>query len=154
MTRFRREVRDRLDRLERCVDQISRSIEKIEVATIVRDPSSALSVEAYDGLRRQVISATGERMAHLVQLVNFAEAVSRTGAEELAPLVEEWLAQAGVERVTDVTDGRYYDVLGGDGTEPRVLRTAYRDGKTGRPVQMGQIELVDRIPEPVQEGSR
>jgi hypothetical protein len=171
MTRFRSEILNRLDRLERCVDQISRSIEKIEVATIVRDPSSALSIEAYDGLRRQVITAASERMAHLVQLVNFAEAVGRAGADELVPLVEEWLTQADVERVPDATDARYYDVLGGAGSEVRMLRVAYRDGKTGRPVQMGQIELVtlepdgstppngragdtNRHPEPTQEGSR
>jgi hypothetical protein len=153
MTRYKRALADRLSRLESAVDQISRSIEKIEVATIVRDPSSKLSVDAYDGLRRQVVAAAGERMAHLYQLARFAEAVS-SGApvSELGPLVEEWMAQAGVERVPDVRDDRYYDVLGGEGPELNVLRPAYRDTTTARPVLMGQTERVmarHRADEPV-----
>lgn len=141
MTSFRRTVSGQLDTLAGHVDKISRAIERIEVATIVREPSSALSVDAYEGLRRQVVAAAGERMAHLYQLARFAEAVSSAmPVEQLGPLVEEWLIQAGLERVTDLYDGRYYDVLAGDGPQLRVLRTAYRDGATARPVLMGQVE--------------
>lgn len=144
MTRRKRDMLDRLSQLERAVDGISRSIEKIEVATIVREPSSGVAVDAYEGLRRQVVAAAGERMAHLHQLARFAEAVTagRQGAE-LASLVEEWFVQAGVERVTDPRDQDYYDVLGGTGPELRVLRMAYRDSVSGRPIIMGQAERVE-----------
>ncbi|HEU5470192.1 MAG TPA: hypothetical protein VFV67_06025 [Actinophytocola sp.] len=143
MTRYKRDLLARLDRLEKAVDAIVRSIEKIEVATIVRDPSSQLSVDAYDGLRRQIVAAAGERMAHLYQLARFAEAASAaTPADELAPLIDEWMGQAGLERVTDPHDTRYYDVLGGDGPDFRVLRHAYRDTVTSRAVVMGQTERI------------
>jgi hypothetical protein len=143
MTRYKKSVIDRLTALEQLVDKVSRSIEKIEVATIVREPQSQVAVDAYDGLRRQIVAAAGARMTHLHQLVQFAEAVAVPGpTAELAPLVEEWLRQAGVERVEDVGNPAYYDVLGGSGPDLRVLRTAYRDSVTGRPILMGQTERV------------
>jgi len=143
MMRGRRELIDRMRKVEETVDHIVRSIEKIEVATIVRDPSSGLSVDAYDGLRRQVVAAAGERMAHLYQLARFAEAVSSASRDELAALVQEWMAQAGLERVADPRNPSYYDVLGGEGGALRILRPAYRDAATGRPVVMGQVERVE-----------
>jgi hypothetical protein len=143
MSRYKKSVLDRLGELERMVDQVSRSIEKIEVATIVREPRSQVAVDAYDGLRRQIVAAAGERMAHLHQLVLFAEAVTVPGpAVNLTPVVLEWMQQAGVERVEDVRDPDYYEVLGGTGPELRVLRPAYRDQVTGRPIRMGQTERV------------
>lgn len=144
MTRHKRDLLRRLSELERAVDGISRSVDKIEVATIVREPSSGVAVDAYDGLRRQIVAAAGERLAHLHQLARFAEAV---GAErptaELASLVDEWLVQAGLEQVADPYEQNYYDILGGTGSDLRVLRPAYRDSVTGRPVVMGQAERVD-----------
>jgi hypothetical protein len=147
MTRYKRDSLNRLSEMEQALDRISRSIEKIEVATIVREPSSGVAVDAYDGLRRQVIAAAGERMAHLFQLAEFAEAVATNGSMDgLARLVDEWLAQAGVERVTDPREGEYFDVLGGTGRELRVLRIGYRDRVTGRPIVMGQAERVEHTP--------
>jgi hypothetical protein len=142
MTRRTREAAARLERLEQMVDGISRSIDKIEVATIVRDPSSGLSAEAYDGLRKQVVAAAGSRMQHLHQLARFADAVGSGHVEALPDLVREWMGQSGLVMVHDVTDDRYYDVLGGEGDELRVLRFAYVDAITGRPIVMGQAERV------------
>jgi hypothetical protein len=149
MTRYRNDLLDRLTTMEQVIDRISRSIEKIEVATIVREPSSKVAVDAYDGLRRQIVAAAGERMAHLHQLALFAEAVATNRpAAELTPLVAEWLQQAGVEQVTDPRDDSYFDVLGGTGTELRVLRVGYRDTVTGRPIVMGQAERVEHAMAP------
>ncbi len=147
MTRYKRDSLNRLSEMEQMLDRISRSIEKIEVATIVREPSSGVAVDAYDGLRRQVVAAAGERMAHLFQLALFAEAVATNRpVEDLSRLVEEWLVQAGVERVSDPRDDKYFDILGGTGSQLRVLRVGYRDQVTGRPIVMGQAERVERAP--------
>jgi hypothetical protein len=162
MSRYKKTVLDRLAELERMVDQVTRSIEKIEVATIVREPRSQVAVDAYDGLRRQIIAAAGERMAHLHQLVLFAEAVTVPGApSNLAGVVMEWMQQAGVERVEELRDPNYYEVLTGTGSELRVLRPAYRDRVTGRPIRMGQTERFTAVPpghpydgEPTQDGHR
>jgi hypothetical protein len=55
------------------------------------------------------------------------------------------MGQAGVERVEDVSDPDYYDMLGGSGSDLRMLRPAYRDRVTGRTVLMGQAERVEPI---------
>jgi hypothetical protein len=143
---MRREVLRRLQSVEQAVDRISRSIEKIEVATIVREPSSALAADAYDGLRRQLAAAATERTAHLHQLAVFARAVDDGLAPKLADVVGEWLAQARLVRWADPSDDRYYEILGGDGPGLRVLRHALVDEVTGRPILMGQAE---RTPEPI-----
>ncbi|GLY47521.1 hypothetical protein [Lentzea sp. NBRC 102530] len=142
MTRKTREAAARLERLEHMVDGISRSIEKIEVATIVRDPSSGLAAEAYEGLRKQVIAAAGDRMRHLHQLARFAEAIDSGHVAALPDLVREWTAQAGLLKIHDPADVRCYEVLGGEGDQLRVLRFAYVDEITGRVVVMGQAERV------------
>jgi hypothetical protein len=139
VSRRSRELAERLARIEQTVDAISRSMDKIEVATIVRDPSSALSAEAYDGLRKQVVAGANERLAHLVQIARFAEAAR--DAPALASLVREWSDQAGLLRLDDF-DERYFDVLGGEGSAIRCLRPAYVDRSTGRPIVMGQAERV------------
>jgi hypothetical protein len=145
MRRQWRELEERLARIEKSVDAISRSMDKIEVATIVREPSSALSAEAYDGLRKQVVAGANERLAHLVQIAQFSEAAR--GTPELAKLVREWSEQVGLLRLVEF-DERYFDVLGGKGEVIRCLRPAYIDKVTGRPIIMGQAELVpgDRQP--------
>jgi hypothetical protein len=139
MSRRSRELADRLARIEQAIDGISRSMDKVEVATIVRDPSSALSAEAYDGLRKQVVAGANERLAHLVQIARFTEAARDTPA--LASLVREWSDQAGLLRL-DEFDERYFDVLGGEGPVIRCLRPAYVDRVTGRPIVMGQAERI------------
>jgi hypothetical protein len=143
MTR-KRVLEERLSALAGDIDRISRSMDRIEVATIVREPSSQLSVDAYDGLRRQVVAAAGDRMTHLYQLARFSQAVATgASAQDLAPLVAEWVLQAGLEQVDDLSDSRYYDVLGGVGPDLVQLRPAYRDAITGRAVVMGQVERVE-----------
>lgn len=145
MTRRTEALLERLSEVERSLDRISRSIERIEVATIVREPSSALSVDAYDGLRRQIVAAAQERTAHLRQLAIFAEA-AQAQAPQLRPVVEEWLGQAGLIRWSDPADSRYYDELGGEGDDLRILRHAFVDEATGRPVVMGQTERAPGLP--------
>ena len=68
------------------LDAIERNVDRIELATLVREPGNASSVDAYSGLRKQVIAATSERTAHLAQLSQVDVAL-RDGvvAEQLAP---------------------------------------------------------------------
>lgn len=130
----------RLERIEASLQSIDHSMDRVEVATMVREPSTGLAADAYEGLRRQVVAAAAERTAHLVQLARFAEAV-RTGDTGALPLlVEDWLRQAGVERREDPTDDACFDVLDTDdpGAPRTVLRPAYVDAATSRPVLMGQ----------------
>jgi hypothetical protein len=145
MTRKHDELLDRLTRLEQSINRIERSIERIEVATIVRDPSSTLSADAYESLRRQVVAAAGARAAHLHQLARFAQAVASAQTDDVAGLVSEWMGEADLVRVEDANDDRYFDILGGEGDRLRTIRPAYVDATTGRPVLMGQAERVPAV---------
>lgn len=133
----------RLDKIEEALSRIDRSIDRIEVATIVREPSTGPAAEAYEGLRRQVVAAVSDRTAHLGQLAQLAEVVRRGDTADLRLLVEDWMRQAGLERRDDPTGDRYFDVLGAEPVEgaPRTtMRPAYVDAGSGRPVLMGQAE--------------
>src|SRR5690348_7531315 len=93
------EVLDRLTKLEH-------QAELIKTVLIVREPDTVHAANAYDGLRKQVIAASGERRSHLAQLVAMAVAVSRAGSvDDLRPQLREWLSQAGVAEVWTLPPG-------------------------------------------------
>src|ERR1700710_2032479 len=94
------ELEGRVHKLARLVDKVDRSVERIELVTVVREPNTSVSADAYNGLRKQVIAAVSERSAHLNQLAQF-DAALRAGATQdaLGGLVREWLEQASVALV-------------------------------------------------------
>lgn len=135
---------DRLTTVEKLLDKVDRSVERIEIVTVVREPNSAVAADAYNGLRKQVIAAVGERNSHLHQLAQFDSAL-RAGAtaEELDTLVREWLAQASVELVDDPAMKDAFEFVGADGgTEVKVVKPAYVDALTGRVIRQGIAERV------------
>ena len=42
--------------------QIERRLDKMETVLIIREPSSSVAADAYDGLRKQVVTALQERL--------------------------------------------------------------------------------------------
>jgi hypothetical protein len=146
-------VEDRLETLERVVDKVDRSVERIEIVTVVREPNSTVAADAYNGLRKQVIAAVGERNAHLHQLVQFDSALRAGGTvEDLGALVREWLSQASVQVVDDPGLEDAFEVVGPDGgPDRRVVKPAYVDGLTGRVVREGLVERVAKV-EPARDG--
>ena len=152
----RREKRERLQSVEGLLDKIDRSLERIELVTVVREPSTGMSADAYNGLRKQVIAATGERNAHLHQLAQFDAALGTDAtAAELRMLVDEWLGQSSLVLLEDprVTDA--FELVGpADASGVRVVRPAYVDAVTGRVVRTGVAERYQPPvvePEPVPE---
>jgi hypothetical protein len=128
--------------VETVLDKLERGMERIELVTVIREPNTGMSADAYNGLRKQVIAAVNERNAHLHQLAQF-DAALKAGAtpDELASLVREWLAQAGVETFEDISvDGAFESVGPEDGQSTRLVRPAYVDTATGRVVRAGIIE--------------
>lgn len=148
-------IADRLRTIERLLDKIDRSVERIEIVTVVREPNTSLSADAYNGLRKQVIAAVGERNAHIHQLTKFDSALrAGASAEELAGLVREWLGQASIELSEDTTVAAAFDFVGPvEATECRVLRPAYVDAVTRRIVQPGIAERFV-VPAPADAGAR
>jgi hypothetical protein len=148
MMRPRRELDARLEAIERLLDKVDRSVDRIEIVTVVREPNSAVAADAYNGLRKQIIAATTERNAHLVQLA-FVDCALREGVgpDDLAAFVSEWMAQASMVVVADPHEHpAAFEVVGpDDGDELVVKRPAYVDTVTQRVVRTGIAERRVRV---------
>jgi hypothetical protein len=138
----RRKLEGRLDAMETMLDKVERGVEKIELVTVVREPNTGMSADAYNGLRKQVIASASERSAHLNQLAQFDSALrAGAGPAELDALVREWLGQASLGLVDDPDAAEAFEVVGPDDAPGRrVLRQGYVDLTTGRVVRAGLIE--------------
>jgi len=146
MMRRSRELREVIDRISRQLDQLDRRAEKMEVILMVREPAAGAAAEAYDGLRKQVVAAVTERMAHLTQLAQLDAALTAgTDADTAGKLVRGFVEQASLERVTDA-DHRDRDMLfelvEDSGGRHEVLEPAYVDAITGRVIRRGSMRQV------------
>lgn len=118
---FRQEVRSALDGL---VDRVAR----LDAAIVVRDPGTARSVEAYDGLRRSVVNAVRARRQHLGQLVSMTEAIDRGASiDDLKELVAQWRTEAGLDSSSDTSRPEHFEVIGGRGEALEVVTEAWLD---------------------------
>jgi len=134
------------------LDEIHRLVDRIELATLVRDPGSTLSADAYDGLRKQVVAASGERLAHLNQLAQMHAALSSApgdGNTDLLRVVEEWMGQSGVGVFSDTSQEDAFEILGGRGDHLQVITPAYIDTQTHRLLKQGRAQRVDAEPDPI-----
>jgi hypothetical protein len=125
------------------VDQIERHLDKMETILMVREPTSTVAADAYDGLRKQVAGSMSERVAHLSQLAQMATAVAAgADAETLARVVDGWIESASLVRVYDVNDeslSRIFESVEDLGGDIEVLEPAYVDGLTGRVIRLGRV---------------
>jgi hypothetical protein len=125
----------------RQLDDIQESLHKIEAALVVRDPGTVRSVEAYDGLKKQVAAAMRHRRQHLVQLAQLTEALDEgVSLEGLRALTDDWSRQAGIRRWSVPDPLHFFEVTGGQADSYEVITPAWVDGegddavlvKTGR----------------------
>lgn len=128
------------------LDELDERQQRLVALLAAGDPSSAVAADAYDGLRRQVLSASADRMAHLAQLVQFKHTVANASSvDELGKHVEGWMEMADLRTVTDLdhSDGdMLFEVLGGEGEGLELLEPAYIDGRSGRVVRQGRARRV------------
>jgi len=132
------------------LDQLERRAEKMETILMVREPSSTVAADAYEGLRKQVVTAVADRLAHLAQLVQLDAALSRgADAGSLAKVVAGWVEQASLARVTDpgAADGDLLFALVEDlGGPAELVEPAYVDTVTGRVIRQGKIRKASPPP--------
>lgn len=110
---------------------------------MVREPSSQVAADAYDGLRKQVVSAVSARQSHLAQLVQLDAALSgNADRETLVTFAAAWFEQASLLRVLDA-DHPDLDVLFETvedlGGPVQILAPAYVDAVTGRLIRTGRL---------------
>lgn len=137
------ELREVVDRISGQLDQLDRRAEKMEVILMVREPTVGAAAEAYDGLRKQVIAAVGDRTAHLKQLAQLDAALAAgAGADAAAKLVRDFADQAALERVTNAEHpdrNLLFEIVEDLGGDYEVLEAAYVDAKTGRVIRRGSM---------------
>jgi hypothetical protein len=125
------------------VEQLDRKVERVELILTAKDPAAGAAAEAYDGLRKQIAGAVTARLAHMAQLAQLDAALNHgAGPETLRRMVDTWLEQAAVQRVTDPLHPQadvLFELVEDRGGRPVVLEPAYRDGIAGRVVRRGRI---------------
>lgn len=132
------EVLDRLHELEH-------EAELLRMVLTLQHPDTKDAALAFDGLRRQIIAATGARRSHLTQLVAVSVSVSRASSvDDLRPQVREWMEQAGVLEVMTLPPGTpaqdLFEDVGGEGLtgEIEAVEPAYVDQQTGALLRLGR----------------
>ncbi|MGY2126960.1 hypothetical protein [Blastococcus sp. SYSU DS0617] len=152
-----RELVTALQEMSDRLQQLEHEAELIKTVLVVKEPGTVHAANAYEGLRKQVIAATGERRTHLAQLAAMAVAVARAGSvDDLRPQVREWLQQAGVVEIWAVPEGApaqdlFEDVDGGslEGvSDLEVGEPAYIDANTGALLRLGRARaaVLDSLP--------
>ena len=142
MTKRWRELQASLDRVGQHLDQLDRRAEKMETILMVREPSAPVAADAYEGLRKQVVTAVTARLTHLAQLVQLDAALAH-GADRdyIARTVSGLLEQASLARVTDTNradQDLLFELVEDLGGPVEVLEPAYVDLASGRVIRPGQ----------------
>lgn len=128
-------------------------LDVLELYLTVRDPGTAMSADAYDGLRKLLVSANKGTQVHLSQLATLHRVAN--SADSLDPVrakIDEMMSQMGLIPVSDPMQEDLYQVTGGKGERLVVDVPAYvslMDDGSSRLVQQGVAhrdggESVDR----------
>jgi hypothetical protein len=141
-----RRTGDLLQEIVARLGHLEHEAELMRTVLIVKEPTTALAADAYDGLRKQVVAAAAERRSHLAQLTAMAVAVARaTTVEDLTPQIREWMAQAGVTELKELPDGvraedlfEDVDGMGFKAAGIEIVEPAYLDANTGAVLRLGR----------------
>lgn len=138
----------RFDR-ERLVE-IQSLLERIDAALIVRDPGTARSADAFDGLRKQITYAAKTRRTHVSHLLALDESIRTGGNLDLvAARVTEYLRELGVERLFDVSRVDAFDIVGDPTGDVEVLEPAIVEKEDGGRITVLRIGKAQRTSKPV-----
>lgn len=137
MFRNNRYEKDLIREVQDEVSQIRLDIARIEAALVVRDPGNTRSVEAYDGLRKQVAAASGDRRRLLVVLMELSEAIRKgESTEMLANRILDWANQTGLTVLSDFAE-EHFELVDGEPGPLRTVEPAYVDVETSRTIRRG-----------------
>ena len=137
---------------KRRLERIEILLQRLDSAVIVRDPGNARSVEAFDGLRKQVIQSGTSHRAHIAHLLSLSDSLNRGGNLDLVrDRVNDFLAEVGVMRTSDTSLPDLFEVDGGTGNglecvEPAIVERL-DDGRLSL-IRYGKAKRIE-IPEPV-----
>jgi hypothetical protein len=135
--------------LDARLQRLEQDSEVMKTVLIVKEPGTPAAAAAFDGLRKQILAAAGERRAHLTQLAQLHAGLRRSSTVDDAKLlVQDWMGQAGIFEVWDPQPGLplrdLFEVLEGSdlpgATHVEVLDPAYLDS-AGALLRLGRARL-------------
>lgn len=141
-------IRRRLDAVELRLVEISRLLNRLDAAVVVREPGNARAAEVFDGLRRTIVQASKSNRSHIAHLLTLRESLDRNASLDLVKnRVDDFLRELGIELSHDVSDRDAFDVVGGNGDfleliEPAVIQ--WLDGRDTMIIQRGKARRVER----------
>jgi len=134
---FDRKVREQLKEVEH-------KLEILETYLIVKDPGTARSAEAYDGLRKLMVKANRDSQIHLAHLAELDDLLLVSDDTELArSKIGEFLAQIGIERITSTDLPEAFEISGSGKGDFEVDRPAYVDTLNRQIVRRGAAHFAD-----------
>lgn len=115
--------------LQRIIDKQEESdalLRRIDAALVVRDPGSARSADAFEGLRRAVIQASTQRRAHISHLLTVLDAVNNGATTEMLEMrITDLLSELGVFAVRDPAQQDLFNPTDGEVSDPEVVEPAW-----------------------------
>lgn len=119
-------------------------LQRIEAALVVRDPGTAKSMEAYDGLRRQVARSAKDHHLHLMTLVSLSDAIdSGASIDDIRRLIADHVDRMSLERHDDpaVSPEWFSGPTAGE-DDHEIVRAAWVERTTSGPVLVRPGEVV------------
>lgn len=119
-------------------------LNRLDAAVVVRDPGSARSAEAFDGLRRTVIAGAKARRAHVSHLLALRDSIANGATvEAIANRINDFVEELGLFAVENTDNAEWFEIVEGEGDhleciEPAVVdetelgRVLIRPGKARR----------------------
>ena len=105
--------------------RIEALLERLDSAVVVKDPGSARSADAFEGLRRTIIQNAKSHRVHVAHLIALDESIWSGATIELIRFrVAEYLRELGVERLEDSSVPEAFDIVGDGQGEFEVLEPA------------------------------
>jgi len=137
---FDRKVREQLREVEHKLDIL-------EVYFTIRDPGTARSAEAFEGLRKTLINANKTvqiHRGHLIELDRLASTIDDIGLMRVK--VSELMQQMGIGRFASLDSPDAYEITGGTGGVLQVDRPAYVDFQSGQLLARGSAHYEPSAP--------
>ena len=149
----KRRIEEHLELQAAKLVELDHKLDILQLYFDVRDPGSAKSAEAYDGLRKLLIQAYKQTQVHLAHLsqIHYALA-SGVEADAVKDKVEELMAEVGLVRIdkVDRTTEAAFRVVEGEGEMREVLTPAYVEAPGGALVKEGTARASQRPAEAVE----
>lgn len=89
-------------RIEDKLDGVAKSVERLDAAMVVRDPTSKYATEVFDGLRKSITFASQQQRTHISTLLGLLDDLSAGASVDTMELrLRDRLTEAGVQELTD-----------------------------------------------------